>query len=458
MKNYMVNKMKKRLLLAAFALLTMTAQAENFESSADAVKNMGIGWNLGNTLDSHSGDVDNMWIERWTQCAPSDYETAWGQPVTQRALIKMFAEAGFKAIRVPVTWYPHMGIDVTFGVNSAGEQKGFWDIDSWTGTEVDATWMARVKEIVDMVIGEGMYCILNVHHDTGEATTAWLRADEDVYAKQKERFEALWTQIATEFKDYGEKLVFEGYNEMLDTYGSWCFASFATTSQYDSKVASSAYSAINKYAQSFVNAVRATGGNNAERNLIVNTYGCCSGDGSWNSHLTDPLTKMELPDDPAGSGHIAFEIHAYPSVTTESAAKKKADELISLANKYLVAKGAPVIFGEWGFAENNGEVPENVRLSFAKYFVEQLKANDMANFYWMGLSDGDDRSVPQWTQADLKDAIVKGYYGEDGYDGIADVKADVEKDGQWYNLQGMKISQPNRSGIYIQNGKKIVVK
>ena len=128
---------------------------------------------------------------------------------------------------------------------------------------------------------------------------AWLIADDGVYKKERSRFEALWTQIAEEFRDYDEHLLFEGYNEMLDTQRSWCFASFAANGGYNASIAKSAYSGINSYAQSFVDAVRATGGNNAQRNLIVNTYGSCSGSGTWSSHLQDPLKQMKLPEDAA---------------------------------------------------------------------------------------------------------------------------------------------------------------
>ena len=174
----------------------------------------------------------------------------------------MFKDAGFNAIRVPVTWYPHMGVKVN-DLN--------WDLSAWNPTQVDAAWMARVKEIVDYVVNNGMYCIINVHHDTGAATTAWLRASTDNYNKYKDTFEDLWKQIATEFKDYDEHLLFEGYNEMLDKYDSWCFASFAAPGQYDATSAADSYKAINQYAQSFVNAVRATGGKNAYRNLIASS-------------------------------------------------------------------------------------------------------------------------------------------------------------------------------------------
>ena len=100
----------KRILIKVMLLtlpVMVQAQAE-FETAHEAVGNMQLGWNLGNTLDSNSGDVNNMWIEAWTNRKPADYETAWGQPVTKPELMKMFKEAGFNAIRVPVTWYPHM--------------------------------------------------------------------------------------------------------------------------------------------------------------------------------------------------------------------------------------------------------------------------------------------------------------------------------------------------------------
>ncbi|MDE6371719.1 MAG: glycoside hydrolase family 5 protein, partial [Duncaniella sp.] len=196
---------KKILLSAALSLICAPVYADTFETAAQAVANMRLGWNLGNTLDSNSGDLENMWIERWTERKPSDYETAWGQPVTKPELFKMFKDAGFNAIRVPVTWYPHM--EAKFDTDLK------WDPASDPiGTKIQDEWMKRVHEVVDYVISQDMYCIINIHHDTGAATTGWLVADEKEYAAQKERFEAIWTQIAEEFKDYGEHLLFEGYN------------------------------------------------------------------------------------------------------------------------------------------------------------------------------------------------------------------------------------------------------
>ncbi|MBO4743757.1 MAG: glycoside hydrolase family 5 protein [Bacteroidales bacterium] len=375
-----------------------------FESAADAVIHMGAGWNLGNTLDSHSGSKEHMWIEAWTSRTPKDYETAWGQPQATRELMHMFKEAGFGAIRIPVTWYPHMGevkVDVIDG-------EAYWDTSTWTGTDVDPVWMARVKEVVDYVMDEGMYCILNVHHDTGDngsdyKGTAWLVADR--FDDAKARYAALWGQIAETFKDYGPRLLFESYNEMLDSYNSWCFASFASPARYDESVAAAAYSGINSYAKLFVDTVRATGGNNAERNLVVNTYGACSGDGTWNQHLKDPLINMQIPEAP---GHIAVQVHSYwDSEKFSASQKKEIDQLFTNLDTHIIQRlGVPVIIGEWG-----GNSPGDTRINaeFSGYFTSKARQAGVATFMWMGLSDGEDRAVPAWSMPLAKAAIISSY-------------------------------------------------
>ena len=458
----------KRILIKILLLMLPTmvqAQAE-FETAYEAVGNMLLGWNLGNTLDSNSGDVNNMWIEAWTNRQPADYETAWGQPVTKPELMKMFKEAGFNAIRVPVTWYPHM--EATFkSVKWDNAKQGLttWDMANDLGTKVDAEWMKRVREVVDYVIGQGMYCILNVHHDTGASNTAWLIADDGAYQKEQARFEALWTQIAEEFRDYDEHMLFEGYNEMLDTQRSWCFASFAATGGYNASIAKSAYSGINSYAQSFVNAVRATGGNNAQRNLIVNTYGSCSGSGTWNSHLQDPLKQMKLPED-AAKDHLLFEIHSYLDVKNLSNAKKEVDQMIRDVKTNLTAKGAPVIFGEWGTSTENGyDSYRSNMLAFARYFVQQATINGMATFYWMGLSDGEHRSVPEFNQKDLVEALRTGYYAKGGDEtAVTGLENTPQAPSDIYDLKGRKAVSISalRKGVYVVRsdgkGKKVLAK
>ena len=392
--------------------VTSSTAPDNFEKASEAVGNMKIGWNLGNTLDAFNGTSQGL-----------NSETCWGQPKTKPELFSMFKDAGFGAIRVPVTWNNHM--------DSNGK--------------VDEAWMARVKEVVDYVINAGMYCILNVHHDTG--TDAWIVADMDNYTANKSKFEYLWQQIATEFRDYDEHLLFEGYNEMLDANNSWSYASSKNSGSYDATAAASAYNAVNSYAQSFVNTVRATGGNNAVRNLIVNTYAACCGMGTWNSHLQDPLTQMQLPTD-AAAGHLIFEVHSYPSLNSGlSSAKSSIDQMMTAVETNLASKGAPVIFGEWGVPDDEKEKDYTEKnadmLAFAQYFVEQAKAKGFGTFYWMGLSDGQHRSVPEFNQSDLKDAICRGYYGEVSTSGSTlffdNPSTAID---HYYDLQGRQYQRP----------------
>ena len=360
-----------------------------WENAAAAARHMGAGWNLGNTLESNSGSVDNMWIEAYSKREPSDYETAWGQPVTTRALIHMFKEAGFGAIRVPVTWYPHMGTVTVAGTS--------WDMSTWTGYDVDPVWMARVKEVVGYVLDEGLYCILNVHHDTGDATTAWLRADKVVYESVRERYCSLWTQIATEFASCGEKLLFEGFNEMLDARGSW-----------NGPASTEAYEVINLYNEAFVTTVRATGGNNLHRNLILNTY--CAGPNP------ECLTAFRLPEDVV-ENHLLAEVHSYspyrfafdndnPKNNFDAACETEVKGIVENLNSHLVSKGIPCVIGEYGCTSARAEAEMAKQ---AACYVSAAAKYDIPCFYWMVLSEGADRSVPKWSKATLKDAILKAY-------------------------------------------------
>ncbi len=238
------------------------------ESAANAVKNMGLGTNFGNCMDAV--DINKSMDKN----SVKDFETCWGQLPTTKAMVDFLKKNGFNAVRIPVTWFQHMKEDGT----------------------VDEAWMNRVQEIVDYVIDNGMYCILNAHHDTGAdpddgSYKHWIKADEANYKENKQRFESLWTQIATRFKNYDQHLVFEGYNEMLDASNTW-----------NAPKSSSSYKGLNGYAQSFVDAVRATSGNNETRNLIVNTYAAATGD--------DVLSNLTLPTDKV-EGHLAVEVHTY---------------------------------------------------------------------------------------------------------------------------------------------------
>lgn len=407
---------KKHLLLSClFIVCGMQMKGSDFETAKEAVKNMGVGWNMGNTLEANNQSISDITNDGYWGQQDLSSETCWGQSKTKPELLKMMKEAGFGAIRVPVTWYNHMDKD----------------------GKVNAEWMARVKEVVGYVLNQGLYCILNVHHDTGADSYDksgnlthyhWIKADEANYEANKERFEYLWKQIAEEFKDYDQHLLFESYNEMLDQYNSWCYASMSAPGGYNASAATSAYNAINNYAQSFVNVVRSTGSNNSQRNLIVNTYGSCSGGGTWNQHLKDPLKEMKYPNDAAGEGRIIFQVHSYPSlVNTDSKGnitgnrtianiKAEVDDMINAWNTHLASKGAPVILGEWGTSNVDSDVTDydarrELMFQFCEYLVQQCKANNIGTFYWMGLSDGMARFYPAFSQPDLAKTILQAYHG-----------------------------------------------
>ncbi len=365
--------MKKTLLFVCGLLMCMSTQAGDFEKAKDAVTNMGVGWNLGNTLDANDGS------KTWT--TTEQHETCWGQPVTKPELMKMMAEAGFNTIRVPVTWYQEM--DANGKVNDA--------------------WMKRVKEVVDYVIDNGMYCILNVHHDTGADSNtfkSWLKASSKNYTANKDKYEYLWKQIAETFKDYDDHLLFEAYNEMLDEKSTWNEPVDKTDG----------YKAINDYAKSFVTTVRNTGGNNKDRNLIVNTYSASS--------KPDAMKNLNLPEE---GNHIIFQIHSYPNWQTKSNAKNEIDNLISNIKKNLLNR-APVIIGEyatfttWPSDIDYYNTNREVALYAMDYLIQETKKAGVGTCYWMGLSDGTYRTLPVFHQPDLAQTLIKAYYGSiEGY-------------------------------------------
>lgn len=353
------------------------------ESAKDAVANMGLGFNLGNTMDAVA-----TWLASGSSV--SQYETAWGQPSTTVSMMKFLKDGGFNAVRVPVTWFEHMDDD----------------------GNVEEAWMNRVQEIVDYVINNGMYCILNVHHDTGaggDAYSSWIKADVDNHTANQAKFKKLWTQIATRFQDYSNKLVFEGYNEMLDASNTW-----------NAPLNTSSYTALNAYAQDFVDAVRATGGNNATRNLVVNTYAAAKGDAV--------LSNFTVPTDNV-SGHIAVEVHSYDpwdwfstKGAWDSSCSNELKNIFSSLNTTFVSQGIPVIIGEYGTHgstsigyDSNGTAvtPTSSQIQAAADqaadMVKQAKALGIATFYWMSIFDGTDRSVPQWTLPTVVEAMKNAY-------------------------------------------------
>ncbi len=288
-------------------------------TSADIVNDMTIGWNLGNSLDATGGNGLNS-------------ETSWGNPKTTEAMIKDIRKAGFNTVRIPVSWGNHI------------DKKG----------KVDAAWMKRVKEVVDYAYDNGMYVILNSHHDNDYYNIGGAAENTAVRDESVRKMENLWTQIAKNFKDYDERLIFETMNEPR-TPGSSQEWMGGTDKERE------VIYAIN---EAVVSAVRKTGGNNAYRHIMVPCYGATSN--------TSALRKMKLPDD----DRIIMSVHAYNPYNfamNENGSseftqhdKNELDRFFKDLNSIFVSKGTPVIIGEFG-ATNKDNLSE--RISWAEYYV-----------------------------------------------------------------------------------------
>ena len=238
--------MKKlfRTLVAAMLLLstlpiTVTAEELTNMSAKEIVAQMGLGWNLGNTFDATGGNARNVYSQ----------EQSWGNPKVTPDLIHKVKEVGFKTIRIPVTWYRQLSKDGIYTINAA--------------------FLARVKEVVDMAYAEGLFVIINVHHEE------WLNtANLDTeYVKIGEQLAAIWAQVADAFADYDQHLIFEGMNEprMKGTSVEW-------------NGNEQGYAAVNYLNQVFVDTIRGNGkGHNGERALMVPAYAAANSSAALNA-------------------------------------------------------------------------------------------------------------------------------------------------------------------------------
>ncbi len=337
------------------------------EDAFAAVYNMRSGVNLGNGFDSTSfnekkfEEGEQGWILLYTGKTPADWEKAWGQPVTTKKLIKGIKALGFNAVRVPVTWAEH--------------------IDFETG-EINAAWLKRVKEVVDWIIAEDMYCLVNTHHDGG--TDGWVEASDALYEKYSDVYKAVYTNIGNTFKDYSDRLILCGTNEMISADDNWGDGS------------EEAIRVVNQWNQLFVDSIRATGGKNATRNLMVGTYCCSTNDGN--------LKGFVKPKDSAGEKKLIMEVHIYspkdfvwskenwiPNWTTkwsstfESGVKTEFNRVESYAKKYDM----PVIIGEWGTLSRRfpGEkgwqaTTDEEGAKFTSFFIRESRNRGFTSFYW----------------------------------------------------------------------------
>jgi len=328
-------KWRSGLALCALLVASISAPSHAQLPTAQTVAGgIRTGWNLGNTLEAQCG------------------ETAWGNPATTQALINAVKAAGFNAIRIPAAWNCHIT----------------------SGTTIDPVWMARVKTVVDYAYNQNMYVILNIHWDGG-----WLQDHPtfDFQTANNQKQAALWTQIANTFKTYNERMLFAGTNEVHANYSE-------PTSEH--------ITVQQSYNQTFVNAVRATGGNNATRTLVVQTY---------NTNAWHGLHYFTMPSDSA-SNRLIVEFHHYdpydytlnPSgpclawgaqFTQYSncswAQENYHTDLFGQIRTKWVAAGIPVIMGEYGVARRSN-LDDASRQYYLEFVNRTATTNGIKTFYW----------------------------------------------------------------------------
>ena len=298
-----------------------------------------MGWNLGNSLE----------------CPKT--ETEWGNPKTTQAMIKAVADNGFNAIRIPVRWINH--------------------VNNTTEMAVNLEWLARVKEVVDWALAENMYVIINSHHED------WYDRNP-YYSKQEEnnrKLGALWTSIATYFRDYGEKLIFAGTNEVT--------VNWSAPSTEQQKVQ-------NSYNQTFVDAVRNTGGKNYYRNLVVQTFACSPYHG---------LNGFTIPNDKV-EGRLSVEFHYYDpydycgnctyyywgeaykdkgSIITNSTESTITNLFDRIFNTWM-KQGLGVVMGEYGVSNHFTNDDKQTQMENMQYYLKcvvgEARKHGFAAFAW----------------------------------------------------------------------------
>ena len=318
---------------------------------------MGIGWNLGNQMDAH-----------YDGCS---YETGWGNKAATQQTFNGLAKAGFKSVRIPVTWMGHIGNAPTYTI-----EKG---------------WMDRVDELVHMAHKAGLIVIINIHHDGfGAADTPskgahWIDlpaavADEERNTLIKQELTMVWLQIGKRFANDGEWLVFETLNAIQD--GGWGGGANRTDGGAQYKV-------LNEWNQVCVDAIRAAGGKNETRYIGVPGYVC-------NPELT--VENLVLPTDNvpnrlmvavhsydpwdfAGSAAVQEWGHTGVDVVPGVGEEAYVNMLNRLFNMY-VRRGIPVYFGEFGAVRRANKDDEQFRLYYFRYICKAMRERRISALYW----------------------------------------------------------------------------
>lgn len=316
------------------------------------LEDMGLGWNLGNSLDATGG-------------SGLDTETSWSNPKTTQALIDKVKSLGFNTVRVPVSWGKHVSGD------------------NYT---IDSAWLARVKEVVDYCYKNDMYVILNIHHDTkssASASGAGYYPRSSAYSSSEKFVTSVWSQVAEYFKDYDYHLIFETLNEprLIGTGCEWWFDKWNIPSEVKDAI-----ECINKLNQKAVDTIRDTGSNNRGRLIMCPGYDA-SIDGAT-------VSGFKLPTDISGNkNRIAVSVHAYSpynfamnidtsngaTSTYSSYIKDELKNLFSTLKSNFRDKGIPVVIGEFGSTDKNNTAE---RVKWATDYTALAKKNKIPCVLW----------------------------------------------------------------------------
>ena len=316
------------------------------------LEDMGLGWNLGNSLDATGGSGLNT-------------ETSWSNPKTTQALIDKVKSLGFNTVRVPVSWGKHV---------------------SGSNYTIDSAWLARVKEVVDYCYKNDMYVILNIHHDTkssASASGAGYYPRSSAYSSSEKFVTSVWSQAAEYFKDYDYHLIFETLNEprLIGSSYEWWFNKWSIPSEVKDAIA-----CINKLNQKAVDTIRNTGSNNRGRLIMCPGYDA-SIDGAT-------VSGFKLPTDISGNkNRIAVSVHAYSpynfamnidtsngaTSTYSSSIKEELKNLFSTLKSNFRDKGIPVVIGEFGSTDKNNTAE---RVKWATDYTALAKKNNIPCVLW----------------------------------------------------------------------------
>ena len=352
------------------------------------LKKMGVGWNLGNTFDA----IKAAWNRNADEMT---VETSWVNIRTTEAMIEAIQAAGFSSIRIPISWHDHV---------------------SGPDYEISERWLTRVQEVVDWAYSRGMYVIINIHHDEDQFLPASSHYEESAHY-----VECIWRQLAARFRDYDEHLIMESMNEprLVNSSYEWMFNPTIPACV-------DAADCLNKLNQLFVDTVRATGGNNADRYLMVPAYDAAPANAMRDSFV--------LPKDDADN-KIIVSVHAYTPYDfalnlngggTFGTQAQKIDIVSfmnSLYNQYIM-NGIPVVIGEYGAMVKGNNLQD--RVDWAAFYVATASARNMPCLYWdnnvfsgngerFGLLDRKTLSFPHQS---MVDAIIR--YG--GWDKLPEAQ------------------------------------